>query len=842
MKTNNNSSPSTGRLFIILIACFYILFTLLPDSHSLMVKWSWVFVWQVGLLCPIFCFLATIIQTKQIKKLGLGLDWVVGLIIFGVFISSLFAEFPNQARWYGLVTISFICALYTLNSWIELPKQTEKLLTFQGYVNLSFIGLSLLLWTTQTLLPELSRLDKFKQFGVNLSFDFSTLELRNWAPIGHQNYVAGYLLLALPLLVALAINQQGKKRWLWITGIVLGLLDIYTTSSRGGWLGLLVLFLFSIIILSIQAKVSRFFLFLGSLSGLFLIIILAIANNRLRTLILAIFQGNASGELLYRLINLVIGWEMGISHRLTGIGLGGVPLLYQKYRPIWAGRESELAYQLHSTPVQLWAEMGVWGIISLVSAIILLTYHSWRYLLNFESLDNPQDSIFLVSLYGGLLAYGVMSITDYQLDNICISGTLVIYLACLTSILRLNQPENRSLPLSFSFSWLGYTGLGLVLVAIIWLIPIHRAWQLSSFGFTSLRQEKLEPFVKSLERSHQFAPWEPYYPYQLGWNLGNAALNVSDPQITQRSKLVQQGINWLEKGVKVSPYREFGYTNLAWLLLQNNNPVAAMEAFSQSVQLVPAKRGIMYGLGLSLLDQNKQGLAIEAFSLEGLRDPLFITSPLWRSPDLKFIYPQVLDQIISYYNQLLKTSSDADNFQTILHRSRGGIYWWLGDLNKAQKDLEIYGTPLSKNLLAMTQGKSFSDNLEQPASLVIQAWNNPSQRSILLQQAWIKATKTLLPKTLEKQLLDTMNQSSSFDQWLKENAPSVTYRRQRSGFGVLSRHIDGSIPQDFLVVVDNLPLNTWFNQMLPSLLQNTQLELALEPLRDELLEKIQNLR
>ena len=697
------------------------------------------------------------------------------------------------------------------------------------------------LWTSKTLLPELAKLNQFKQFDVNLSFDFSTLELRNWAPIGHLNYVAGYLLLALPLLVALAINREGRKRWLWMAGIALGLLNIYTTSSRGGWLGLLVLFLFGVIVLSILGKIPRLWVSLGGIGGLLLIILLALANNRLRTIIMAILQGNSSGELLYRLINSAIGWEMGISHPLTGIGLGGVPLLYQKYRPIWAGRESELAYQFHSTPVQLWSDMGIWGIISLIAGIILLTYHCWRLLFNNKSLYQNQDLIFMLSLYGGLLAYGVMSFTDYQLDNLCISGSLVIYLVSLTSILRLNQQQNISTspPSCLSLSWFTYGGLGILLVVIIWLIPIHRAWQISSLGFTSLRQEKLELFVKFLGRSHQLAPWEPYYPYQLGWNLGNIALNIADPQV--RQPLLEQGITWLEKGIKVSPYREFGYTNLGWLLLQNNNPVAAMEAFANSVQLVPAKRGVMYGLGLSLLAQNKGELAIEAFSLEGLRDPLFITSPLWRSPDLQVIYPQVLDRMISDYNQFLKTSSQPGNFQIILHRSRGGVYWWEGDLNKAQEDIETYGTPLSQNILAISQGKSFSNNLEQPASLVIKAWNNPSQRPMLLQQAWIKATKTLLPPTLEKQLLDTMNTSSSFDQWLQENAPSVKYRRQRSGFGVLSRHIDGSIPQDFLVVVDNVPMNTWFKEMLPSPVQNTKLELALQPLRDNLLQQINSL-
>ncbi|MFM7439240.1 MAG: O-antigen ligase domain-containing protein, partial [Snowella sp.] len=135
--------------------------------------------------------------------------------------------------------LGFIAALYAVFYWIKSPENRFNLLVYRGYLNIAFIVVSLFLWTTQTLLPQMAVINNAKKLGVNLSFDFGTLESRNWAPIGHQNYVAGYLLLALPLLLSLSLLESGKRRWLWITGLILGLIDFYTTSSRGGWLGLL---------------------------------------------------------------------------------------------------------------------------------------------------------------------------------------------------------------------------------------------------------------------------------------------------------------------------------------------------------------------------------------------------------------------------------------------------------------------------------------------------------------------------------------------------------------------------------------------------------------------------
>ncbi|MGH2413021.1 MAG: O-antigen ligase family protein, partial [Microcystaceae cyanobacterium] len=586
------------------------------------------------------------------------------------------------------------------------------------------------------------------------------------------------------------------------------------------------------------------------------LLLLVNANNRLRSLITVGFKGQGEGELAYRLINAAVGWHMGSSHPWSGIGLGGVPLLYQKYRPIWAGRESEWAYQLHSTPVHLWAEMGGWGILPVLGAIILLLYRLWYWLRQGSKGVYKKDRILLWSLYGSLLAYGAISLTDYQLDNLCISGTLVMYLACLASIFRtkaegriqnsefriqssefkIDSPHTPHTPSPFIPV---YAGLGILLAVIIWLIPIHRAWQLSSQGFMTLSLEYVEAFVECLSKAQRLAPWEPYYPYQVGWNLGNLALAARNPQ--QQQQEIQASMTGLQKAIAISPYQEFGYSNLAWLLL-NPNPEAATQAFAKAIQLLPAKRGVMYGLGLSLLVQGKIDLAIEAISLEGLRDPLFITSPIWQQVGLKRLYPQVIERMLTRYTELLQKYSQPGTFNTNLHRSRGGLFWWQGDLTAARQDLAGYGTPLSQLMLELAAGQSPQTQLSQMSSsavvLVMRAWLNSSQRSNLLQQAWILATGTIPPPGQVQAWVKSMEHSSSFDQWLKQNAPIWRYRRERSGFGVLSRHIDGSIPTDFFLVVENLPMNTWFAELLPSPFYEPELDLSLKPWREALVQAV----
>jgi tetratricopeptide (TPR) repeat protein len=317
--------------------------------------------------------------------------------------------------------------------------------------------------------------------------------------------------------------------------------------------------------------------------------------------------------------------------------------------------------------------------------------------------------------------------------------------------------------------------------------------------------------------------------------LGDIALKTQNLQ--QQPNLLNAAIQEFQRANGISPYQEFGRTNLGWLLLQYN-PEEASQSFTKSVQLVPAKRGVMYGLGLSLLRQRKTDLGIEAIALEAVRDPLFITSPRWRDPQLQSLYNQLLQKTIAIYTELLNKYEQPGTLNTLLHQQRGGMFWWQGNLTAAHQDLDSYGTSFSKSILAITEGESLqsviSDFPASPTRLLLQAYSDSQQRTTLIQQAWIEEQKIELPVNLADELLNTMAQSQTFEQWVKQTSPVLSYRRQRSGFGVLSRHIDGTIPLDFYPVVDNLVMTTWLNEMLPVPVYQPELDLALQPLQENL--------
>lgn len=804
-----------------------------------MVSWPWVAVWQVTLALPIIWLFWQMRFKPLISfRLGSGLDWPVVLLVIGLAVSTLFAEFPNQALWYSIAALGGIAALYALSGWLTTSRQAIGLLKFQAALGLVFIALSLGLWLFQTYLPELERLATLAAYGVPQGFNFGITSLRNWYPLGHQNYVAGYLVLILPLFVGLAITDKGWQRWLWIVGCGLGLVDLYTASSRGGSLALVLTVAIALVITLVRSKLPRRLVL--PTGGLLLCALLAVTlgNPRVRRPLLSLLQGNTnSSELGYRMITNVVGWRIGLDHPFTGAGPGSVLQVYQQYRPYWAGREAELHFQLHSTPAQLWAELGIFGVASLVSLSVLIKWLTWRWAS--RSVSPFVHPGVAWSLVAGLLAYGLMALTDYQLDNVAISGILVIYLAVLAKVYQPEEATDAN-PSEGARVCLGL-GLGGLFAIVLWLIPVHRAWAISLQGFEQLNQGNFERFEQSLERSHQLAPWEPYYSTMLAWTSGDFGFQTTG---APSDELKATALDWFETAADAAPYSEFIYSNQGWLLLQTQ-PDAAVNAFAQACQLVPAKQGVFFGLGVALLANNQPQLATEAMILEILRFPLVMTSPIWQLGELSTIRDEVFNQLEQRYSELMQTAEPtlASHWQQM----RGTLYWWQGKYDQAAQNWQEY--PTGQTLLQLAQSERFTADMLPDESIVgrdaILAWLQPDQRRFLLERSSInlrdelpKFNVALPPPDLIDQFVMTMEQADSFDSWLKNNNLISQPRSQRLGFGTLHRHIDGHLPVDYYARVVNQPIVQFFDAMFPARKWFRDLDTALQPERDRLLQTI----
>lgn len=812
---------------------FYVLFTLLPNSNSMMVKWPWVFIWQFGLMLGPVALLFQLWQ-RSFRRLGGWLDGIAIAWCSVLILSATFAQFSHQAFWYGWAAICGIAFLYSLNSWLTDAKRVRNVLVLQGGLSIVFSGLSLLFWFFQTVRPYQQTLQELKSYGIERSFDLSILTLRNWHPIGHQNYVAGYLLLALPLLIGLAFSQRGWQRIVWLGGFALGLATLYSTASRGSWFGLVASLVVFIGLSAWQYPHLRRVLFgvgLVSFSG---VLLWGASSDRLRSLFSSLLQPNAGGNPPYRLITNATGWYMGLDHPILGAGLGSVTLLYQKYRPSWAGREAELTYQLHSTPAQLWAELGIAGALLTIVSLTVLIYMSLRGCKNKPRPDDQSTPFpLIIGITSGLVGYSIYAITDYQLDNICISGTLIIFIAIL---IFENRSDSEALRSEAQTSHvlhkrLVLTGAGIIAAVSLWLYPIHRAWMFSSQGFLALQQDDFASFVTYLTKAHELADWEPYYPYQLAWNLGELAYKSEDPQ--QQEALRQESVGWFEKAIALSPHQEFGYSNLGWLLV-NTEPERATDAFSKAAQLVPAKNGVYFALGYSLLKQDNPELATQAMVIALMRQPVLLTSPVWRSGELTELYPQVISRFEKRLSTLEK-SEESKSSKSNLYQLIGMVHWWKGKYDLASQAFSHIEPDLNKTLIKLANtrpGEVAEAEIKEilRTNVAIDAWINLKANETLLLEAFLLKNpgythlETEYFASLASDIQVSIAESPSFYSWLTQTAPSRQQRNQRLGFGTISRHIDGPLPKDFSSLSENILMADFLAALLPSPISQSGLD------------------
>jgi O-antigen ligase len=521
------------------------------------------------------------------------------------------------------------------------------------------------------------------------------LNFRNDFPLGHSNYTAGLALLCIPWFGYRSWTQRGWARAGWIIATLAGIAMLFSSGSRGGILGAAALAIVAVV----NARVNRRILVLLSLLLVTAVAALAYAHPRTRALIFNrhAFSAGANLSNVQRSAMATAGWRMGNDRPLLGWGPGTTPLAYPRYR---AGLDGgvENALQLHSTPVQLWADFGIAGAASLLAFAYLIAIERRRSLTagvktlvippplssrgatrrgdpsktttDAERHDTPSDAAdvsdalprlaaearndsaggnavtqphsLATPAFASLFSYAVFALTDYQLDI----PVFTLAIAACAGLLARYGPQfsqaNRAAKLKLSASAL----LVLVLIGVLG----HR-----------------DPTPELNSRALALA---------------------NDPADAA------EAIRLLNESLAINADQEIAHFNLGWLQVVSD-PSSAEKHFLAAAHLVPDKGGVYFGLALSRLNQEPANEAnvVHALALECLNDPRFLVSGWWRQPNIApFREPTIVElaRIASIVEKSLASRQDR--------RSRDAAYipvlaeWLDGKLSLADV-LRVSFTP-----------------------------------------------------------------------------------------------------------------------------------------------------
>ncbi|AFY36945.1 O-antigen polymerase [[Leptolyngbya] sp. PCC 7376] len=636
-------------------------FMILPSSYFLMVTFPPILLWQAGFLCLGIALLGLIRQFElPFHPLGYGLDWAVLAVAIACILSTIFAPFPGVAAWQLVTVIGYGVALYALRNFLG-----------RGGWNLQniwrfwvILGAGMSIWAIAGWL-NIGRPD------------------RNLFPIGHHNFVGAYFCLMLPLILSfvLSVERPIKKIALFLPLCIPSVFVIYTSSSRGAFLGLLIWAIATISFVIWRTKGKKR-LILSSLSAgiLTLLLIVGLQHPRVQRVIqvdgsggLPAVEFKVDGQTEDRLFMWRSGLNILRDRPLTGAGLGNMSRIYNLYRPITVGAGAAHIQQLHGTPPHLLAELGLIGGAAIAFLLFQLIRLGWK----IQSIsDSPQMKRLVYGVGGSWLAYGGASLTDYQLENIAISFplllTVILLIAAADQTLP-TQPQTLATPQRRILS-LG--SLGGMFIALFAVAPTTWSMNLFSSGRLAWEQGQNEKAFIDMATASEINRWNPNYALYIAfWFLENRTYQEDSPEDYQKS--TELAAEYLLKGLEAAP-NDFYFNQNVGILLAELDLAQAQTYLERSIQLLPRDpvSSNYFMLGLSHLAQGNEEKAIAALALQCLMSPAHMTLGNWDREPLAQYRVATVEKCIALHEELIARLDPEDDIVLSLKERIARMSWW----------------------------------------------------------------------------------------------------------------------------------------------------------------------
>lgn len=309
-----------------------------------------------------------------------------------------------------------------------------------------------------------------------------------------------------------------------------------------------------------------------------------------------------------------------------------VPLCYPRLAAGTPGAASTV-YELHSTPVQVWAEMGALGVIAMALVLTGLVVMMAKCLHN--RTGAPRDFVPAYALLSALVGYSVVAWTDFQLDVPAIAAMLVVMLVLLS---RLSQQSDTRRPPSVLTA--RSARLAAVFILLILGVSTTAQWRecRARHKFVQAVQAAeagdVATFLESAYKASQIDPYTPFYPTQLASKTAHLS-RTGHPELSKLLPvfLTRSLLTWREQ--------DYVLNALAWQTLQQD-PKAAEHHFRVASTLAPSKRRLCLGLALALHNQGRDLQAARVLALEFLCEPASALLPLWENPSLSDLHETAL--------------------------------------------------------------------------------------------------------------------------------------------------------------------------------------------------------
>jgi O-antigen ligase len=377
-------------------AAIYVLLIFAPLARGSVHGWAVNLIHMITLI-GVTAFLLEKNRVWDWKWIKTPLDKPIAALMLLVFLSTaLSMHWPSSARSVILLT-NYLAIYYLIVHTVDTRDRLRRLVWLM-------VGMGLFL----------SIFGLFKRFGVNPFpwWDYNELKYTPdflASTYGNHNHLAGYLEMAILMVLALFLTEYEKGRFfLMVYVTLLMVLALVLSLSRGGWIGFFLGLMFMAAALWRDQRFKNKKVLLAG-AGLCLIsaIIVLISTpvvERVRTVI----EKDQAANLQSRLIAWAGTVEMIKDRPILGTGPGTYATLFPWYQPPGIAAQFDMA---HNDYLQVTAETGVFLIPMIIWMIVAL------FRKGFKKMKNPSRLVRATTLgaMSGIVAILCHSISDFNL-------------------------------------------------------------------------------------------------------------------------------------------------------------------------------------------------------------------------------------------------------------------------------------------------------------------------------------------------------------------------------------------------------------------------------------------
>ena len=410
----------------------------------------------------------------------------------------------------------------------------------------------------------------------------TTIRIR--AFLGHPNFAAAFLNLVLPLGVVQFYKTRSKLwRVLLSVWILLVILLLYFTSSRGGWIGTFAVLVSLALLPYIDSNSSfgktlrKYF---WSVVGLVL----------LSALILIPSDGGGSRQAQHPTHGAGFGsrsaiWGVALDSfnqdPISGIG----PYLYgSEFIQAGSVPPGMLLAHAHNVVFNIAAEAGIIGVLAFGLLIISILRETW----NHWQSQRMGERTWLAAIIASLSGFALHSMFDTPGTLPAISMIAVVLVAWI--------PREHQQTTTSRGRWLGNALIGagwVIILAMMWF-SLHAYKPL----LDGLRAGSNEEWITAASLADEATRRDPsfaYYWFQAGFAKGKTALDAFGE--IEDFEILQAAIEAYKTGLSLDPSYAVNWANLAQLYWAAGNTSAAIENLSFATDIAPNQPNFQLTLG-----------------------------------------------------------------------------------------------------------------------------------------------------------------------------------------------------------------------------------------------------